>query len=245
MKKLSLTFISTVIALTITAQSKPKEPQMTGFLMQDQLPQGMVYLPAPPDTSSIAYLNDFHRYQWGKSMRSTERGRQAVFDAYVQTDSILKGFSEAFGMLVTREQTPVTYDLIERVENDGSAGVRSVKRKYQRTRPYVQFHESTSVPWDEEELRRSGSYPSGHSARGWAIALVLSELNPAHQTEILKRGFDYGESRVIAGFHYQSDVDVARIAASAVVTRLHACPAFIKQLALAKKELEKFQHRKK
>lgn len=83
MKKLSLTFISTVIALTITAQSKPKEPQMTGFLMQDQLPQGMVYLPAPPDTSSIAYLNDFHRYQWGKSMRSTERGRQAVFDAYV------------------------------------------------------------------------------------------------------------------------------------------------------------------
>ena len=53
MKKLSLTFISTVIALAITAQSKPKEPQMTGFLMQDQLPQGMVYLPAPPDTWHI------------------------------------------------------------------------------------------------------------------------------------------------------------------------------------------------
>jgi acid phosphatase (class A) len=100
----------------------------------------------------------------------------------------------------------------------------------------VQYREATAVPVEEEELRHSGSYPSGHSARGWAIALVLAEINPANQDAILKRGLDYGESRVIAGYHYQSDVDAARLAASAAVARLHADDAFAKQMVKAKKE---------
>ena len=59
------------------------------------------------------------------------------------------------------------------------------------------------------------SYPSSHAAAGWAVALVLSELNPDRAEPILKRGYEYGQSRVIAGYHYQSDVDAARLAASA------------------------------
>ena len=105
-----------------------------------------------------------------------------------------------------------------------------------RKRPYVQFNEPTLVPRDEEELRHSGSYPSGHTARGWAMALILIELNPEAQDKLLKRGYEYGESRVIAGFHYQSDVDIARVAASGVVARLHADKAFCRQLEKAKKE---------
>ena len=45
-----------------------------------------------------------------------------------------------------------------------------------------------------------------------------------------------GESRVICGYHFQSDVDAARIVASAVVARLHANKAFMKQLNKAKAE---------
>ena len=71
------------------------------------------------------------------------------------------------------------------------------------------------------------------------MALVLAEINPARQDAILERGYQYGESRVIAGYHYQSDVDAARIAASAVVARLHTDAGFISQLAKAKKEFQK------
>ena len=88
----------------------------------------------------------------------------------------------------------------------------------------------------EPHYRNTGSYPSGHSATGWGIALVLSEINPARQEEILKRGYEIGESRVIAGFHYQSDVDNARLAGSAAVARLHADKSFMKQLQKAKDE---------
>ena len=71
---------------------------------------------------------------------------------------------------------------------------------------------------------------------GWAIALVLAEINPDNQDAILKRGFEYGESRVIVGFHFQSDVDAARIITSALIIRLHANDDFMEQLAKAKAE---------
>ena len=85
-------------------------------------------------------------------------------------------------------------------------------------------------------MSTNGSYPSGHTAIGWATALVLAEINVDRQNEILKRGYEMGQSRVICGYHFQSDVDAARLVASAVVARLHANENFMKQLEKAKKE---------
>lgn len=233
MKKLIL--FSLVSWSFIMGQAQNNAP--ASFLTLRQVPDASYYLPAPPDTSSIAYLNDFHRYQWGRSQRATKRGRQADFDTFWQVDSILKGFTPAFGLKITRENTPETYALMCKVCVDAELGVSGAKKHYLRTRPYVQYHEHTGYPQQEEELKHTGSYPSGHSARGWATALVLSELRPERQDQILNRGYQYGESRVIEGYHYQSDVDAARLAASAVVARLHADRTFLGQIARAKKEL--------
>lgn len=54
-------------------------------------------------------------------------------------------------------------------------------------------------------------------------------MNPDRQDSILKRGYEMGQSRVICGYHFQSDVDAARLVASAVVARLHANDNFMKQ----------------
>ena len=113
---------------------------------------------------------------------------------------------------------------------------RSAKQKYHRVRPYVLYNTGTCYPKDEERLRNNGSYPSGHSARGWAMALILAEINPAKKEAILKRGFDMGQSRVICGYHWQSDVNAGRLAGSAAVAMLHCNPAFVEQLNKAKKE---------
>lgn len=101
------------------------------------------------------------------------------------------------------------------------------------------FNEPSATPGDEPALRKNGSYPSGHTAIGWATALVLAEINPARKAEIIQRGYDFGQSRVICGAHYQSDVDAGRIVGSAVVAALHADKGFQKQLAKAKKEFKK------
>ena len=71
------------------------------------------------------------------------------------------------------------------------------------------------------------------------MTLMLTELFPQHQDVILHNGYEYGQSRVIAGYHYQSDVDAARLVASAVVARLHADKGFKRQLKKSVKELRK------
>ena len=66
--------------------------------------------------------------------------------------------------------------------------------------------------------------------------MVLSEINPDRINDILQRGYQMGESRVICGYHFQSDVDAGRITGAGVVARLHADPGFNAQLEKAKKE---------
>lgn len=183
-----------------------------------------------------AFYNDWYRYEWGKTMRNTERGQQAIEDAVHTLEYFSKIYSEPFGMEISLENTPAISALIERLLATTYACKDKSKSRIMRKRPFVQFHEPTAVPEDEEKLRTNSSYPSGHTTMGWAIALVLAKINPQRQDEILKRGFEYGESRVIVGFHYQSDVDHARIITSALVNRLHANDDFMAQLQKAKEE---------
>ena len=211
----------------------------TSFLTEDEIPTGAKFLPLPPTATDASFYNDWQRYEWGKTMRNTERGKQAVEDANTSLEYFAKIYSEPFGMTISRENTPVIYALLERVLATTYLSNDKSKSRIMRARPFMQFNEPTPVPQDEEKLRNNSSYPSGHTTMGWAIALVLAEINPARQDEILKRGFEYGESRVIVGFHFQSDVDHARIITSALVNRLHANDDFIKNLQQAKDEFLK------
>ncbi len=47
-----------------------------------------------------------------------------------------------------------------------------------RTRPFVLFNHSTCRPEDENTLRKMALTPSGHTAYGTPLALVLSEARP-------------------------------------------------------------------
>lgn len=84
------------------------------------------------------------------------------------------------------------------------------------------FNEPTLLPQFEEEHRTNGSYPSGHTVRGWAMALLLAEINPAAQDAILKYGYEWGQSRVIAGYHWQSDIEASKAIIAGCFARLHA-----------------------
>jgi acid phosphatase (class A) len=89
---------------------------------------------------------------------------------------------------------------------------------------------------EEDALSGEGSYPSGHTMRGWTAALLLAQINPAAADALYARAWQYGVSRVIAGAHWQSDVDVTRVAASIGYSRLQTSPAFRAQMERAKAE---------
>jgi acid phosphatase (class A) len=46
----------------------------------------------------------------------------------------------------------------------------------------------------------------------------------------------YGESRVIVGAHWQSDVDAGRLAAAAAYARMHTSERFLEQMRRARQE---------
>ncbi|WP_297670296.1 phosphatase PAP2 family protein [uncultured Desulfovibrio sp.] len=197
------------------------------------------FLPPPPETGSPHFLYDEAMYREGLSLRDTERGRQAARDA---TAGMPEVFSEAFGCVLSEENTPEILALLARLRGKaGGLSVKEAKKKYARVRPYVFYNAGTCLPGQEKRKRAGASYPSGHSTKGWATALVLAEINPQRREQIMRRGYEFGQSRVICGYHWQSDVDAGRLVGAAAVAFLHADAGFQAQLHKAKEEFARLQ----
>lgn len=207
------------------------------YLQAKELPDLLKWLPAPPDSTSEAFAHDVMRYMWGKTQRhDSVRAAIAKRDAIWQLDTTINEFSGAFGMRISKEETPEIYTFLQRgVKTCDRAGSKA-KRFYQRKRPFMVMNEHMLSDWEEEGLRTNGSYPSGHTIRGWSLALLMMEVNPEAADTLLARGMMFGDSRVIVGAHWQSDVDAGRLAASAAVTRLQTVPEFLEQLEKARAE---------
>lgn len=45
------------------------------FLTDETRPDGVLFLPAPPEVTDPAFCNDFYYYQWGKLQRDTPLGQ--------------------------------------------------------------------------------------------------------------------------------------------------------------------------
>jgi len=220
--------------------------QSKHYLTKEQAPLDTTFIGPPPAFGSLLYEQDFHMYQYGKTLRDTPRGRQAVKDANTSTENILEVFSEAFGMPLSKESTPEIYTLIATMKEDaGSYATRCTKNLYRRTRPYALYNEPTPVPEAEEHLRHNGSYVSGHSATGDAVAMVLACINPDRQNELYKRGLDFGESRWIVGFHHFSDVKAGQMVGALVLPALMNNKDFLKQLDKARDEFRRLQKKNK
>jgi acid phosphatase (class A) len=232
--------LSAMLLVALAVSAKDRGTHRETYLDLDQVANSVNILPPPPAFGSEKFANDSIWYEWGKQQRDTPRGELAASDADIDAAGVANALSEAFGMEISKQNTPQLYKLLSTMREDaGDLSTRLAKNYYKRARPYVHFKEHTCRPDHEAGLSGNGSYPSGHTAIGWSVALVLAEINPANQDAILKRGYEIGESRVICGFHYRSDVDAGRITAAAVVARLHANKAFAKQLKKARKEFKR------
>ena len=125
---------------------------------------------------------------------------------------------------------------MHRVELDVRTVGKPAKDHYDRARPMIGDDQPICVP-REDWMKTNASYPSGHSMTGWTWSLILAELVPAKADDMLAVGKQIGESRIICGVHYASDIEAGRTLAGAMVARLHADPQFQADMKKARAEI--------
>ncbi len=216
-------------------QAKPGFVQ--GYLVPKTLPNSLALLPPPPTPGSPALALDQAINQQARTLRTTQRWALAAQDADLTFPNAAGTFSCAVNAPITQADTPHLYALLHRTLTDAGLSTYAAKNHYARPRPFMVNGQPSCTPDDETHLRTNGSYPSGHTATGWAWALILSEIAPDREDAILARGRAYGQSRVICNVHWETDVIEGRFMGAATLARLHADPGFIADLAAAKTEL--------
>lgn len=241
MKKLFLIVIGIFLAFPcVKAQLKEVVPYKT----IEEMPNVIHCLPSPPDSTSAAFTYDVLRYMWGKEQRSVNPERTAIArsDAPYMLPELFGIYTIPLGLEISQTDTPELWTLLVKSLATLSRVCTEAKKQYHRVRPFVFFNDpllTGGKEEDEEKLRHSGSFPSGHSARAWLSSLLLSEICPECADTIVARGWMYGESRVIVGAHWQSDVDIAREIATVCYASLQTCPAFRSQMERAQAEFRK------
>lgn len=236
MKKMLLMAVTAIsVTMSVNAQDDALQP----YFELDQLPQLINIMPPPPAFDSPEFANDVVRYGWGKQQRQDkERVELAIADAeWDDHTKLYAQWKDAFGLEITETGTPEIWKLMETSLATTDPMRKEIKAFYHRQRPFERFDDS--MPSHEEDnLRGEGSYPSGHSLRGWGISLLLAQIAPSRADEIFSRGWDYCNSRVIVGAHWQSDVDASRTAASIGFCALQGSEAFIAQMKKAQQEYQ-------
>ena len=219
------------VATTPSSAGWTKPPP--GYLAGGGDIDATVILGPPPAPESPRGRAERKQFEETRKLVNTPAWSQAIADADLSGKNGLKSFSCAAGVTLSAEATPTLSSMLLRMTDDAAKIYQPAKRAYQRPRPPVGNKAPIREPW----IQTDGSYPSGHGLIGWAWASVIAELVPEKASPVLARGKAFGDSRIICGVHFQSDVEAGRYLGSALVTRLHDDPAFMADLAKARGEV--------
>ena len=247
--KTRIIFVLVGIALMVGCaslknQSKPQVvPEihpgiLQGYLPVEMLPNSLALIPPPPIDDSTSFALDEDVSSQGLALRGTARWDLAALDADLMFPQAAGTFSCTLNGPITEQETPHLYMLLRRTLADAGFSTYTAKNHYNRTRPFVVNDAPTCTPEEEEHLMNDGFYPSGHTAIGWAWALILAEISPEQTDAILARGWAFGQSRTICNVHWQSDVMMGRIMGAASVAKLHSDPEFRAAIEASKDEIK-------
>ena len=193
-------------------------------------------LPPPPVEGSAMALADLAELHRIIAARTPERLAQAKWDDDHENASAFDA-TVAPGFDVSK--LPITAELLEVVNIDASLAGAAAKTLFARKRPWAV---DATIPTCDPNDAPLTSYPSGHSTRGYAIAMTYALLIPEKAQAFMIRGADYAYSRQVCGSHYPSDTAASQALAAALVATLIKNPEFQAKLEAARAELRETNH---
>ena len=187
-------------------------------------------LPTPPATGSAAMNAELAAVLAVQVTRTDAEAARAVADdaenVWVYADVIQNP-------KFTKDSLPKFTAFFDRVVATEGEVVDPSKKVWARPRPYL--YSDLVMPLLDKS--KSGSYPSGHATVGTLMGIVLANMVPEKHTEIMARAWDYGQNRVVAGMHYQTDIEAGRISGTVIAATIMGHPDFRDEFAAAKAEL--------
>jgi acid phosphatase (class A) len=192
-------------------------------------------LPPPPADGSAMDKRDMQAVLDLQKAMTPER--MARIQADVE-QSVYRIAGEVFGPSFTKERFPLAGAFFDKVNRDSALGVRAIKQKYQRLRPF-QANKEVTPPANIAAASQGPTYPSGHGTFGAQAAMLLAMMVPEKKAELFARGWAYGEQRIASGVAYPSDWEGGHIGAAVMVTLMMQKSEFRADFEAVKSEIRK------
>lgn len=186
-------------------------------------------LPPPPSYDSRAQKDDMHTVIALEKSRTPEQSAKAIAD----NEASVFRFADVLGAKFNEMELPRTAKFFSDLTAVHRAILIPSKDVWNRPRPFATNKDLHPIG----ELPKTGSYPSGHSHFGYLSAIILGAVVPERAPELMMRGVEFGNNRVLAGVHYPTDVEASRRVAAATATALLANPQFQSELAAVRAEV--------
>ncbi len=199
----------------------------------------------------------------GTSQDKVDKRAQAVYDAdnsayLAMTDALGGVLGPIYRSALQTGQLPKTKWLLDNVENSSyEAANNAAKVAYGYKRPMNRLGFSTggtcsggaftgTTGWivpnygstsGYNGLCTQGSFPSGHTLHGYTAGTMMATVLPELAPRFLYRASEYGNNRLLLGFHYPMDVMAGRIIGQASVANRWSDAGFRGLLSQATSEL--------
>jgi acid phosphatase (class A) len=212
------------------------------YLSGPSLPDTVAILPPPPLAGSPEQAVDEAVFRSTRALKGTDRWALATNDAKLSVAALLADFSCALGTTLDPSRMPALVTLVTHALADMSPEIDKTKKFFDRRRPYLVLGGDICTE-KTDSLARSPSFPSGHTTIEYGLAMILAQLAPDHAASLLQRGRVLGESRIICGVHWVSDVQSGYLEASSLVSALNGNARFRADLDAARRELDAAQQK--
>ncbi|PVM91962.1 acid phosphatase [Caulobacter endophyticus] len=215
-------------AIEMTAGAPAK-----GYLDPAQRPDLTKVLAPPPAVGSPRALADAAIFDASRALKDTPRWALATSDV---TGHFYDHYAAALGVRLSPQEAPVLTALLERSGADRSV-VGVAKTFWGTARPYVGKESAPTCEAKTAHLTGNPDYPSGHSAHGEHVAMILAEVAPTRADALYARGREYAESRWICGSHTVSATEAGLQAGAVIYAAEHRSAAFRLDLEMARAEV--------
>ena len=216
----------------LAIEALPGAP-MRGYLAPEARPDLTKILAPPPPPGSPRAIADAAIFDQSRALKDTPRWTLATDDV---KGTAFGHFEKALGVKLTPQNAPILSALLERAGDDRSP-VSVAKHFWGTKRPYIGKDSAPVCEPKRPDLTANPDYPSGHSAFGGHVAMILAEVAPSRADALYARGRDYADSRWICGSHTLSATEAGLQSGAVIYAAEHRSETFLRDIAMARAEV--------